>query len=407
MYQERNPAPDEEGSIFFRLEEFTVYQTDEHKRRPLEMVPLSALNVHRAVGVFLVDGILTDGITRHRVEGLLTDQLSIGYLDKDGTMLSKTDVWIQSVQNSSEGNNIWYSIGSPAPEYARYHQPFLWLTAFAKYFVLFADMLVEDRDEDINLWNFKSQFAEWLKVSQGDACKPWLAQYNGDDFRVAVSCHREWLWKEVHGVTEDGSRVRKISLWKEVLHLTAIKPAPGALIDRTVVTPYVYECFEELFTTKLMKVQPKEPKVTSPMKLDAVVIPVKPKGWIERDENGALLPFSYDNPKVGDVVAFERDEETSWQVDAQDDGLWFGYVTKVMNGTVNLVWLYKPTDTILFSPSSKYPHANEVSRSRGFSDSSVWGFVRKVLSPSFRNRTPRHLPRGPCAEEARHVCDPR
>ena len=110
------------------------------------MISFNALNVKRGEGSFMVDGILVsaDGHSRAYVEGMLVDIVSIDHSDGD----NKPKVWIQSVcprshvrasdrRKVKRGKDVWYTLGEPADEYVRYHEPFLWLAAFARYFVAY------------------------------------------------------------------------------------------------------------------------------------------------------------------------------------------------------------------------------------------------------------------------------
>lgn len=150
--------------------------------------------------------------------------------------------------------------------------------------------------------------------------------------------------------------MRTITLWDEILHLKAIKPVPQPPIDDTVVTPYVHKCFEKLFTTKLKVVIPAQPN----QELLGIFIP--PKSQIWTDAEGNYLRGQYTDPKLGDVVAFERDEVTKWQSSDEGGDLWFGYITGITptKSGLNIIWIYKPNDTILCGPNGEYPHKNEL-----------------------------------------------
>jgi DNA (cytosine-5)-methyltransferase 1 len=74
-------------------------------------------------------------------------------------------------------------------------------------------------------------------------------KYGGDDFRRAISFNIIFLFKESIGI-KDG--LRKQPIWSEVLEKGYIPLQEVGELE-TIVTSYVYECFEHLRFGHLLK----------------------------------------------------------------------------------------------------------------------------------------------------------
>ncbi|KAA8894276.1 S-adenosyl-L-methionine-dependent methyltransferase [Sphaerosporella brunnea] len=389
-------SPDE--FIEYLLDGFTAYTAGDYKRKldpktnrmvktsypfkfPWEMIRLSALKIAPNIDYLLVDGFVvgSDG-ERRWVERLKCNVLNVEYADD---LFVEPKLWLQSMANSAiverlcplkkrrrqeaaeprtpfdvKRANTWYRIGSPSPEYARYFEPFLWLASFGIFFQAFVNHVLS-QGRDVLLLEFRRNFHDWLQAKfqeheNKQAAEPrfrrWMENAgNATDFRNMVTAHKDWLWNQSYTDKD----IASITLWKEIHNYTAIKPPySGPHEMKTVVTPYVYSVFKDMYGEHLKKVIPK-PEV--PKQLLGVVVR-KPKtmaGYV---------------PQVGDCVAFAADEGGAWKAkrsagnhsepDGWSDDLWFGYVTKIVDKRVYIVWLYRPNDTVL--RGAKYPWSNEL-----------------------------------------------
>jgi len=227
--------------------------------------------------------------------------------------------------------------------------------------------------EDAVLLDFKSDFIDWLKVhhSGSGAFQKWHAMYGKDDFRQAIAAHRDWLWNQVfnrdrlwnqvfNGSTDPTgpngpTDLNKCKLWEEVRYLSVVKPVPGIMERRTVVTPWVHKCFDHMFGENLKKVVPPPRDIGAT--LEAVVVPIASR--MKRDRTGNIRCTEVTSVEPGTVVALRRDG-SEWNKKTM---VWYAYVHGIGNGPdlepeLKVIWLYAPEDTIL--AKGKYPHHNEV-----------------------------------------------
>ncbi|KAL7271140.1 hypothetical protein RUND412_006122 [Rhizina undulata] len=341
--------PESETSFFhsYRLDEFSVYYP--HGRRlSCELAVLSSLSF-KGEHILLFDGVLTDGETSRYVEGVPFDVLSVGnYLDTTKHDVNG-NVWIQS-SISREMGDVWYELGTPSSTYEPHYRPFVWLANFAKHFI---DYL--DEHENVTLLDFKQLFSRWIKVYHSGITSfdTWYAEYGKYDFRQAVVVHKDWLWNQVYGAAK--VLISKHPIWDEVIHLTAVKAAPGAWEKSTVVTPYVYECFKHMYGDRLKVVAPPVNDALS----ECVGVEIPKPARVARDECGNLRPVSNVRVKIGDVIAIDRDEESVW---AGKSAIWYAYVHTIKEIgeriALGVIWLYSPEDTIL--AKERYLHHNEL-----------------------------------------------
>ena len=382
---------EEDSFTSYKLEDFSVYHPAFDKRFALEMTCLHNLSVKAGKNILLVDGVLSDGKTRKYVEGVPFTKLSIGNYGELSLHTVEGAIWIQSDVAKGAGD-VWYELGKPAEVYAKYHQPFLWLANFAKFYIDFLDRPkhAEDDDErpvDVVLRDFKSHFGTWVRKLHGEDAqfRKWLAEFGEDriDFRQVVAANCHFLWNQAWNTDTDG-RLTKHSIWDEVMRLTTIKQAKGALVNDTIVTPLVYDCFHHIFGDKLKAIVPKVPlPPLSPGKklvVDKVEVrsPPQKKSSTSQPPDGPIsrrispLPSSSSHLKLkegelidvepGDVVAVIKDVDTVWKGKSE---YWYAYIQSVNKDsqkrdstTLDVIWLYLPEDTIL--GQMRYPYANEL-----------------------------------------------
>lgn len=216
-----------------------------------------------------------------------------------------------------------------------------------------SDYLTEN--QSVVLGDFKHKFSAWITAhhSGSGTFDSWYAEFGRDDFRQAVTAHRDWLWNQTYC---SSMRLTQHPIWNEILHLTAIKPVPGNWVQQTVVTPYVYDCFEHMFGDKMMIVRP--PASDTRVEFAGVRIPKSTRA--RRDEYGNLCQDDLLDIKVGDVVATERDQGSGWKGKST---VWYAYVQGIeyragFTHALEVIWLYAPEDTVL--SKERYPYRNEV-----------------------------------------------
>lgn len=382
---------EEENSFTsYKLEGFSVYHPAFDKRSALEMTCLHNLSVKAGKNILLFDGVLSDGKTRRYVEGVPFTKLSIGNYGELSLHTVEGAIWIQSDVAKGAGD-VWYELGKPAEVYEKYHKPFLWLANFAKFYIDFLDRPKHAKDDDerpvdVALRDFKSHFGTWIRKLHWEDVQfqKWLGEFGEDriDFRQAVAAHCHFLWNQAWN-TDKAGRLTKHSIWDEVMGLTTIKQAKGALVNDTIVTPLVYDCFHHIFGDKLQAIAPKVPLSPLPpgkkLVVDKVEIRSPPRKTLSQlqppdgtfSRGTSPLSPSSSRPKLkegelvvkpGDIVAVIKDVDTVWKGKSE---YWYAYIQSVnknsqkMNSTtLDVIWLYLPEDTIL--GQMRYPYENEL-----------------------------------------------
>ncbi|RPA95074.1 S-adenosyl-L-methionine-dependent methyltransferase [Choiromyces venosus 120613-1] len=319
---------------------------------------LTNLNIQRGTNALLFDGVLSDGVgQKHYVEGAPFSLLSIGnYMDKESHDVSG-QIWIQTL--TAKAKNTWYELKNPSDTYSEYWKMFVWLANLAKHVI---DFMADQ--ENVVLLDFEVKFINWLKAyhSESESFQKWHALYGKDDFRSHIVVHRDWLWSQVYNGSVGLTRHK---LWSEVRLLEAVRPVRAPMEMKTVVTPWVHECFDHMFGDKLKKVTPPPKDVGA--KLEAVVIPVTTR--MKRDKSGDILRTRVTSVEPGTVVALLR-EGSAWN---KRSLIWYAYVHRVedklspdlsesytpgLGPELKVIWLYAHDDTIL--SMGKYPHHNEL-----------------------------------------------
>ncbi|KAF7945550.1 hypothetical protein EAE96_010317 [Botrytis aclada] len=377
----------QEDYVEFELAEFSIYMPD----TPLygnELRGLQDLASKMGHSCFLFDGVLSVGNSRHYVQGVPFKVCSIGnygegFDDVDGAM------WLQSDLNLR--TNIYYRLKKPASEYARFHLGFSWLANLSKHFVDYSLALQEQRKK-VSIHNFRADFAQWCQKMHTESSKfqSWYLEYGRNDFRQAISANINFLFKESLGVT---SKLRSLHIWKETLELTSVKKHP-IKESKTIVTPYVYECFSHLRFGHLLKpliptifaenlLAPEDQSLSLSPRQTRVAcdptLPIKPQHKLfsggkanlgaGMSHNGSVKRQQMlDIIKIGDVLSVTKDgagslwkdESSKWKT---EDDCWYLYVqikhqSPRGNYSFDGIWLYKPSDTSC--AKMKYPYAKEL-----------------------------------------------
>ncbi len=335
-----------------------------------ELVSLHEIN-ERNVGLFCFDGLIINGKKERYVQNVPFKTLAIGgYKELDRPTVGD-EIWIQSFQGQEAG--IWYRLRTPAPEYQRLHKPFLWMADLAKHVVDYLHI-----HGQVTLNHFRELFRTWVQRqyrSSAQACK-WL-NCGSTDFRGIVAAHANFLYCQASQVDH---KLANHPVWKEIHPrlLSAIEEQveQGTTLDmytlstrgsttsprrKTTVTPYVYECFKHLTWAKFLYCQ--TPSVSIHIQSSCPTGgPGSPSGRSKVHFDGHISPPSETESQAihrGDVVALPRDKESAWKT---IDTHWYGYVRGIKDTrkgpTLELLWLYRPSDTEC--RRMHYPFANEL-----------------------------------------------
>ncbi|KAI2631123.1 hypothetical protein GGS21DRAFT_523388 [Xylaria nigripes] len=373
--------------IEFELDSFSIYV--DQKGFPNEMRPLQHL-LARSIHCMYFDGILRYGKTQFFLRRIPFRKLPVGNYGEDIDSVGD-QMWIRSKLNVDWEKEIYYKLGSPAPEYRRYYTPFLWIADLGKHVIDYCDHRREQK-ERVVLHDFKSKFSTWLlkKHPSSPVFDKWYAANGSADFRVAVTANMDYIWEEAHAL--EPRNLTWHHLWKEIKTLAYYRPnlesyRPGAQskvrqgqkldkdsMPKTVVTPYAYDLFSHMVFGGLLElVKPTTSVDTKKAEFieDAQSFSIRPDSFrstkrrsTDRDELVASI-------QPGDVISTLPDDvtttDTNWKrrssMHYQGDYHWFGLVQKVHTTargkrSFDVLWLYQPIDT----PCSvmKYPWANEL-----------------------------------------------
>ena len=335
-----------------------------------ELVSLHEIN-ERNVGRLCFDGWIIDNEKAKYVQKVLFSVIAIGgYKELDRPTVGN-EVWIQSVQSQKAG--IWYRLRTPAPEYRRFHEPFLWIADLAKHVVDYLHIHWQ-----VTLNHFRERFRTWVQSLYGSnahACN-WL-NCGSRDFRRIVAAHANFLycqasqvdhglkdhpvWKEIHprflsAIAEQAKQATTLDM-----HTLSTSGSKTSSRRKTTVTPYVYECFKSLTWAKFLYSQ--TPSISMASQSSCPNDGPGPTSGLSEVHVHAQVnsPGEIKSRSIhrGDVVALPRDKESSWKT---IDTHWYGYVHGIKETskglTLELLWLYRPSDTEC--REMHYPFAKEL-----------------------------------------------
>ncbi|OBT63385.1 hypothetical protein VE03_07259 [Pseudogymnoascus sp. 23342-1-I1] len=378
-----NASYGDDKFVEIELSQFFIYLPGTNGHHPYEMTGLQDLMTRTGNPSYCFDGILSVGGQKRFVEGVPFKLVSVaGYgIEFDGV----DRIWIKSCANSR--SNIYYRLKEPHQHYKRYHDGYLWLANLSKHFVDYA-LEVAESGGKVSIHNFRRDFADWMENEHGESIsfQEWLDKYNGRDFRAALTSNIDFIAKDAIGTY----MLDDLDIWAEVKYRTAI-PFHEPEETMTIVTPYVYDCFEHMkFGSHLKKVHPSTQSQIRResqgnalhLTLDSEFIKGDPDLQTQtgtapaaksRKAKGSLKhfcsrPFDVKSVSVGDVLGVKtdgvgsswKDEESQWK---EPDECWYVYVqgihtTKSGNQSFHVLWLYRPADTAC--ALMKYPHDNEL-----------------------------------------------
>lgn len=131
----------------------------------------------------------------------------------------------------------------------------------------------------------------------------------------------QWLWSEALSDTVDtDGQIRQHPIWSEVDHdgkwLTAIPFQNSPLPEdcKTIVTPYVFECFKDMyFGSRLQKMKIKDYNMRGAHHRRKLALGfANDRSRVESNQPaGSLKPPK--TVRLGDVVGVPRDVDTKWQ----------------------------------------------------------------------------------------------
>ncbi|TGJ81862.1 hypothetical protein E0Z10_g6887 [Xylaria hypoxylon] len=378
--------------IQFELDYFSIYMDNRNFLSDLR--PLQHL-VSRNVQCMYFDGVLQHGDSKFYLRRVPFHKLPIGnYGESNHTVGDQ--IWILSKLNENLGREIYYKLRSPAPEYRRFHVPFLWIADLTKHVIDYCEHR-RDQGRRAILYDFKSRFSIWMMCQHRTsiAFEKWHAANGNTDFRGAVIANIDYIFEEVNGLDPEIASWHHV--WKQVKTLDYYQPnwrssppsAQGKIqhpleevpkvlresaVSRTIVTPYVYNLFShmvfgELLEAKKARVSIEARKVGFIRQAQSMF--AQPDGFrsaVRDSQDQAVFIASIE---LGDVISTLPDDgnttDTRWQrgssIHYDGEYHWFGLVQKVHirpygKRSFDVLWLYQPIDT----PCSvmKYPWTNEL-----------------------------------------------
>ncbi|OBT93510.2 DNA methyltransferase Dim-2 [Pseudogymnoascus verrucosus] len=378
-----NASYGDDKFLQIELSQFFIYLPGTNGHHAYEMTGLQDLMTRTGNPSYCFDGILSVGGQKRYVQGVPFKLVSVaGY----GIEFDEVEhVWIKSCANSR--SNVYYRLKDPHPHYKRYHDGYLWLANLSKHFVDYA-LEVAESGGKVSIHNFRHDFADWMDKEHDESVsfQEWLKKHSGRDFRSALTSNIDFVAKDAIGTY----MLDDLDIWAEVKYKTAI-PFHQPKETMTVVTPYVYDCFEHMkFASHLKKVHPSTQSQIRResqgnalhLTLDAEfteenldlqaqtsITPTAKSLRVKRSlQQFCSRPFSIRSISVGDVLGVKtdgvgsswKDEESQWK---EPDECWYVYVqgvhtTQSGNRSFHVLWLYRPADTAC--ALMKYPHDDEL-----------------------------------------------
>ncbi|KAI1399013.1 S-adenosyl-L-methionine-dependent methyltransferase [Hypoxylon fuscum] len=378
----------QEAHMEFELDDFSIYFNS--GIYPYELRPLHHLAIRQAAERFYFDGVLSCGERRFYLKKILFRHLPIGnYGSEEHTVGDQ--IWVRSQLNEDRGNEIYYKLGSPAIEYRRFHEPFLWIADLSKHVLDYCENLKKQGRRAL-LHDFKSQFSICLlrKHLKSTVFERWHSANCGSDFRGALVANIDFIWKEAHGL--DPKITSWHGVWEEIKFLDRYKPnlafeksfegyavvgsnplktRKDGQVPPTIVTPYVHDLFSHMVFGKVL--EPVTPSAVVEKARLAFIQSSRPVEQssppaIKRDGNCRGIFIA--SIEVGDVISTRPDDDdtdTEWiplkSKHYDGEHLWFGLVQRVHElpkggRSFDVIWLYQSVDT----PCGvmKYPWNNEL-----------------------------------------------
>jgi DNA (cytosine-5)-methyltransferase 1 len=309
-----------------------------------------------------LNGVASLGHQTCYVEDVAIDDFSVEGYDVDDN--PSTVIYIRSKLASTDNDfDVWYELKKPASAYHRYHEGFTWVSEFGKHVI---DFMTSRPESSVHLGHFKRKFRRWL-VSRWSAYprfNAWFRAYGKKDFRVALHAYVDYLYGQA-GNLSNARTLLSQPLWAQCLKGgCAIKEHP-LLVDHTIATPIVYECFKGMYFGQKLRMMSAHPTVKEKQDRRKQLLgfpkdlsPTQPVQLQQAGKNpmqDRSLAF-----ELSDVISVEPDNAGTWKTKDQE---WLAYVQRVepLNGGVQrlfVLWLYRPADTTI--STTVYPVENEL-----------------------------------------------
>ncbi|KAM0076774.1 hypothetical protein ACKRZS_010928 [Fusarium odoratissimum] len=369
--EEAGQGIDFDDFVEFQLNDFAVYS--DRQRYGQEMCSLHHLHTKHGFNTVFFDGKLSVGSTVFYVHSVEISALPI---ENYGTLSKHTvrdKIWVRSVLNSER--EIYYRLNTPAKEYRRFFDPFLWVADLAKHFVDYLKFKGE-KDDQVTIFHFRSNFSIWLAKMHRNAPDfiSWKGQHINDDFRTAIVANVTFLHKEAIGVLGHRKTYKHV-IWAEVWEFTRYKLCPKTVPSEdadTVVTQYIYDCFShQPFGHRLKAIPLSE---TTQSLRNALIKQRHLELPAPVHDSAKTMTMAGQKQiraiRAGDTISTQRDTEgsgTQWRRDVahgfDDVDRWFALVQRVRvdkrgQRTFDVIWYYRPVDTLC--GLMKYPWNNEL-----------------------------------------------
>jgi DNA (cytosine-5)-methyltransferase 1 len=352
------------GTIqYFELNDFTVYRCRADPKRSMEMSTLDRLNIPNGLDQLCFNGRLSTATDSYYVHGVTFSTVAVdGYGDLECVDLSDS-ICIQSPW--AQSHDTWYRLGRPAAEYRVFHEDFIWLATFTKYFV---DFLLE-RETSVTLHIFRAEFAPWLIYQYGQSTQfqAWHQKCGyQQDFGTSVAAFVNYLYKECFSIDDSTPNLLQHPFWCEIdpKRLTAIKKQPEDSSGATVVTPFAFRCFQDMYFAAHLKRHDPIPEVQAQISSRKHAMDLTP--WNAAPVSRPRLPADVAEVETlvirqGDVICTSPNAGDEWKRSKSER--WYAYVTGLRKDrsdrtTLDVIWLYEAADTTL--GNAYYPFENEL-----------------------------------------------
>lgn len=361
-----NLVESEDGHRYLELDDFSIYRPPTSKRA-MDLCTLDKLQANFGVDCLCFSGTLSNGKDKRRVRDVPFERLAIaGYGDTDcDTMRDKICIEPQETSKS-----LWYRLGRPSKEYMGFYRPFLWLVTFTK---LFVDFLIANQRQSVTLSFFRANFTTWAvkEYSLRSFFQSWYSQCGYQkDFGTSAAAFVLFLYKECYSIDDPEVGLLRHPIWREIdpVNLTAIKRQLSNEDQRTVVTPFVYRCFEDMYFASHLSLKEPQPEILehiTSLKKQRCLTPWNAKPTERPHIDLAEQDEPEDGPHLidvqhGDVVCVEPNE-CNWK--NSKSTIWYAYVQSVYqnrsgNRKLDVIWLYESSDTTI--GDAFYPFRNEL-----------------------------------------------
>jgi DNA (cytosine-5)-methyltransferase 1 len=344
------------------LYDFEIYRDPGHGKRAYELTSLHQLEVPIAKKLCF-DGFVCLGDIKQYVRTVPIKDCSIeGYGDDQDP---KIVAYVQSELSSRDDKyDIWYKLNRATPEYARFHEPFLWVAQFGKHVL---DYMEDQPTRSVTLRSFHSDFFRWLSrrfPSDADFRKWHVAFRSRSDFRVGVNAYIDYIYHQAFNLS-NSKHLLAHPLWGEcmVKGATIVQQQQQEVVKNTLATPDVYASFKHMyFGSQLREKRPAESVQIEQERRKRKLGFARSGSTSPVRSPNICQPYGASRIKVGDVVAFDPDEEdlSIWRGTGYE---WLAYVQAtedLENGTQRLLVLYVYRHWETNICKAQYPFENEV-----------------------------------------------